>query len=248
MADMRDISILIVDDMIEHIQGISRRLRDYGFEILQAQDGVTAFEIAIQRKPNLILLDIEMPPGPSGLEVCTKLKQNVETQHIPVVFLTSAVDKRIQGYDVGGIDFIEKTVSEEELRIRVLSHLQGYQRTEQHLLRRYDSYDKKQRARQQRLHPETEKNDMDDISEDLLRKASKDEIKRILQVRDWMIENVNKDSSLNELAKMAGMNRNKLTHYFKVGFGGKSVFEWWREQRMQKQQKYYAIRKTVYRK
>ncbi|MCV6639386.1 response regulator [Candidatus Albibeggiatoa sp. nov. NOAA] len=229
--DMKDISILVVDDMIEHIEGISRRLRDYGFEILQACDGETALDIATQKKPDLILLDIEMPPGISGLEVCKQLKQDVEMQHIPVIFLTAAEHLRVQGFEAGGIDFIGKTVNEEELRIRVMSHLQNYQRTEAHLLRRYDSYDRKQRKKQQRLNPELA--NIDDVSEQLLREASKDEIKRILQVRDWMAEHLDKDSNLNELAQMAGMNRNKLTHYFKVGFGGKSVFEWWREQRMQ---------------
>ncbi|MEK7989942.1 MAG: response regulator [Thiotrichaceae bacterium] len=230
--DMKDISILVVDDMIEHIEGISRRLRDYGFEILQACDGETAIAQALQHKPDLILLDIEMPPGISGLEVCSRLKQDVETQHIPVIFLTASEHLRMQGFEIGGIDFIDKLVNEEELRIRVMSHLQNYQRTEAHLLRRYDSYDAKQRKKRQRLNPEFK--NPDDISEELLKEASKEEIKRILQVRDWMVVNLDdKDSNLNKLAEKAGMNRNKLTHYFKVGFGGKSVFEWWREQRMQ---------------
>jgi YesN/AraC family two-component response regulator len=228
--EMKDISILIVDDMIEHIQGISRRLRDYGFEILQAQEGVTALEIAHQYKPDLILLDIEMP-GLSGIEVCKKLKQNEETRHIPVIFLTNVENMRYQGFEAGGIDFIGKMVNEEELRIRVMSHLESYQRLKEHLIRRYDSYDEKQRKKQQRLE---KVGNRDEISEQLLKEASKDEIERILQVRDWMAENLDKDSNLNKLAEMAGMNRNKLTHYFKVGFGGKCVFEWWRELRMQK--------------
>jgi DNA-binding response OmpR family regulator len=230
--DMKDISILVVDDMIEHIELISRRLKDYGFEILQARDGVTAIEIATRKKPDLILLDIEMSPGISGLEVCRRLKQDVEMQHIPVIFLTASEHLRLEGFEVGGIDFIGKTVDEEELRIRVISHLRNYQRTEAHLLHRYDSYDKKQRKKQQRLAPEQAQ--IDEVSEQLLREASKDEIKRILQVRDWMAANLDdRDSNLNKLAQKAGMNRNKLTYYFRVGFGGKSVFEWWREQRMQ---------------
>jgi CheY-like chemotaxis protein len=232
IKDMEDISILVVDDMIAHIEGISRRLRDYGFEILQACDGETALTLATQKKPDLILLDIDMPPGITGLEVCKRLKQDVETQHIPVIFLTASENLRLQGFEAGGIDFIGKTVNEEELRIRVMSHLQNYQRTEAHLLRRYESYDEKQRKKQQRLNPGLEPDD--EVSQQLLKEASNDEIKRILKVRDWMKTNLDdKNSNLDKLAQKAGMNRNKLTYYFKVGFGGKSVFEWWREQRMQ---------------
>ncbi len=228
--DMKDISILVVDDVIEYIEQISRRLRDYGFEILKAQDGETALKIAADKKPDLILLDIDMP-GINGLEVCQRLKRDKELQHIPVIFLTGSENLRAEGFAVGGVDFIGKGVAEEELRIRVISHLQNYQRIEKYIEHRYHSYADKQMRKRQRLNSDHE---MDDVSEQLWKEASKDEIKRILEVRDWMAKNLDrKDHDLDSLAQMAGMNRNKLSHYFQVGFGGKSVFEWWREQRMQ---------------
>lgn len=228
LSNTQEISILIADDMLEHIEGIARRLKDYGFTILQAQDGVAALSIAIEQKPSLILLDIDMP-GMTGLDVCKSLKNNLETQHIPVIFLTAAHNKQTEGYTVGGIDFIPKPADEENLRIRVTTHLQHYYRLEQHLLRRYAVYDEKQRKK---LGLEETTPDTSELPE--LQEMSAAELERVLKVRDWIFANLDQDSSLNKLAELAGMNRNKLSHYFKILFGGKSVFEWWREQRMRK--------------
>lgn len=230
LSNTQEISILIADDMLEHIEGIARRLKDYGFTILKAQDGITALEIAINQKPSLILLDIDMP-GMTGLEVCKNLKTNLETQHIPIIFLTAAHNKQTEGYKVGGIDFIPKPADEENLRIRVTTHLQHYYRLEQHLLRRYAMYDEKQRKKLA-LSEESPAPTEEILPE--LAEMSAAELERVLKVRDWIFANLDQDSSLNKLAELAGMNRNKLSHYFKILFGGKSVFEWWREQRMRK--------------
>ncbi|MFQ6043317.1 MAG: response regulator, partial [Candidatus Poribacteria bacterium] len=73
-----------------------------------------------------ILLDIMMP-GIDGYEVCRRLKQNEETSHIPVIFITILEDKEslIEGYQAGGVDYITKPIYEKEVLIRVETHLKN---------------------------------------------------------------------------------------------------------------------------
>ena len=80
--------IMVVDDEVHILNVISLKLRNAGFEVLTAQDGREALELAQVESPDLIITDLQMP-FLSGLELCTRLKQIPATQKIPAILLTA---------------------------------------------------------------------------------------------------------------------------------------------------------------
>ncbi len=117
--------LLIADDNIMNLQLLSNYLTRMSFKILVAEDGQEALERADSGKPDLILLDIMMPPGINGFETCCKLKENETTKDIPVIFITalSEIDNKIKGFEAGGVDYITKPFQYEEVAARIRTHL-----------------------------------------------------------------------------------------------------------------------------
>lgn len=122
---MNQHEILIVDDKIENVQLLKKFLEVADHQIRTALDGETALLSAAARPPDLILLDIKMP-GMDGVEVCRQLQQDKRTAHIPVIFISALEDTRIkmQAFQAGGVDYITKPFSNEEVVARVATHLQ----------------------------------------------------------------------------------------------------------------------------
>ncbi|SHF41241.1 His Kinase A (phospho-acceptor) domain-containing protein [Mariniphaga anaerophila] len=116
--------ILIVDDVPKNIQVLGILLRKFECELAVAMSGEQALKTIAKVKPDLILLDIMMP-GMDGHEVCRRLKKNVETKDIPVIFLSakSEADDIITGFDLGAVDYITKPFIGSELIARVKTHL-----------------------------------------------------------------------------------------------------------------------------
>ncbi|MBI3925906.1 MAG: response regulator [Armatimonadetes bacterium] len=79
--------ILIVDDEPHVLEVIRVTLEDFGFELMEAMDGETVFQIVSDAPPDIILLDVNMPRK-DGYQVCSELKQNPSTRHIPVILIT----------------------------------------------------------------------------------------------------------------------------------------------------------------
>lgn len=112
--------ILVVDDE----QRIVRQVRDYlehgGFRVLAAGDGKTALAQARQAKPDLIVLDLNLP-GMDGLDVCRTLRRESDT---PIIMLTARVEEtdRLIGLELGADDYVTKPFSPRELvaRVRVI--------------------------------------------------------------------------------------------------------------------------------
>jgi len=117
--------VLIVDDVPANLGILRDALEPEGYNILGASNGKAALKIAAGALPDLILLDIVMP-GMDGYEVCRQLKQNPRTGHIPVIFVTMRDDKEsiLQGFRVGGVDYITKSCDKEEVLLRVKTHLE----------------------------------------------------------------------------------------------------------------------------
>jgi signal transduction histidine kinase len=116
-------SILIVDDQPQNIQLIGTLLRKY-YNLYVADNGESAIKIAIDKKPDLILLDIMMPVL-SGFDVCKILKSNIDTQNIPIVFLTAKNEAEdiVTGFKLGAVDYITKPFKRDEVLIRVSTHI-----------------------------------------------------------------------------------------------------------------------------
>ncbi len=116
--------ILIADDTPANVLILSRLLQRDGYQILSAEDGITAYNIAISQMPDLILLDIMMP-GMDGYEVCRALKEEKATSEIPIMFVTARAEMKdkIKGLDMGVVDYITKPFISSEVLARVRTHL-----------------------------------------------------------------------------------------------------------------------------
>ncbi|GGP19492.1 two-component system response regulator [Silvimonas iriomotensis] len=116
-------TILIVDDAIENIKLISHAL--YGMaDLLFATNGPDALRIADSSRPDLVILDIEMP-GMDGYEVCNALKANPYTSECAVIFITAheGTSYETQSLAAGGIDFLTKPINVPICRLRVQNQL-----------------------------------------------------------------------------------------------------------------------------
>lgn len=117
--------ILIVDDETFYLSVLSEML-EADYEVSTAKDGEQALKrLAGGPLPNLILLDWMMP-GLSGMEVCQHIKNNPQTRHIPVIFLTikSEIEDEISGFEAGAEDYIRKPMSPPIVMARIETHLQ----------------------------------------------------------------------------------------------------------------------------
>lgn len=117
--------VLIVDDNPLNIQVLGEHLRKPEIDIAIALNGHKAINIAQNKIPDLILLDVMMPEL-NGFEVCKLLKDNEITKEIPVIFLTAkvATEDIVYGFELGAVDYITKPFNPTELKSRVDTHLQ----------------------------------------------------------------------------------------------------------------------------
>ncbi|EME68851.1 response regulator [Paramagnetospirillum caucaseum] len=117
-------TILVVDDTPDNLAVLSSLLKD-DYRVKAASNGEKALRIAASdNPPDLILLDIMMP-GLDGYEVCQRLKADLRTVHIPVIFLTAKVeiDAEKKGLELGAVDYIAKPISPPIVLARVKTHL-----------------------------------------------------------------------------------------------------------------------------
>ena len=115
--------ILLVDDTPENLDVLSGILEDLDCQLIVATSGERALELAARRLPDLILLDVMMPDM-NGFEVCTRLKADLNTTEIPIIFVTARTDDISQGFRVGGADYITKPINADEVRSRVRHQLE----------------------------------------------------------------------------------------------------------------------------
>jgi len=117
--------ILLVDDRKENLELLSSFLANKGYKIRTALNGEIALGTIKAKKPDLILLDIEMP-GMNGYEVCQELKSNSKTENIPIIFISAHddIEAKIQAFQMGGVDYIPKPFANEEVVARVKMHLE----------------------------------------------------------------------------------------------------------------------------
>jgi sigma-B regulation protein RsbU (phosphoserine phosphatase) len=126
MKDLSDSRILIVDDVKANVDVLVEALRGH-YKLGVALDGASALRSLERNPPDLVLLDIMMPPGPDGYEVCRQIRANAATQEIPVMFLSSLEDvkDKTRGFEVGGNDYLTKPFDTLEVMARVRSLLKA---------------------------------------------------------------------------------------------------------------------------
>lgn len=116
----RKAKILIVDDEERNRKLLGVILSNYGYAFEMAKNGIEALEKTQSYKPDLILLDIIMPEM-DGYETCKRLRENHETQYIPIVMVTALADQdsKLRGLEAGANDFLTKPVDKADVVIRV---------------------------------------------------------------------------------------------------------------------------------
>ena len=109
--------VLLADDEAQIVEVLDRYLTDEGFVILRAHDGLQAIETFREERPDLIILDLNMP-GLSGLDAFKIIR---EESRVPVIMLTSRVDEvdRVVGLELGADDYVTKPFSPREVAARV---------------------------------------------------------------------------------------------------------------------------------
>ncbi|MBI4365421.1 MAG: response regulator, partial [Deltaproteobacteria bacterium] len=120
----RQARILIVDDHKVIVDLIRAHLKPYNFELLVAYDGEEALAKIAKSPPDLVLLDLMMPRV-SGYDVCKAIKQNKETQFIPVIVITALqeLEDKLKAIELGADDFLVKPFNKLELTTRIKSLL-----------------------------------------------------------------------------------------------------------------------------
>lgn len=120
-----NLTILIVDDEPEfNITLLRKILESEGFNVLEADNGVDARQIAKESNPDLILLDVMMPIE-DGYTTCYKLKKDHVTMDIPVIFISSMDEStsKLKGFKMGAVDYITKPFDQAEVLARTRIHL-----------------------------------------------------------------------------------------------------------------------------
>ena len=117
-------TVLAIDDSPDIHQLLDVRLRPEGILLHHALSADEGLEKALHVKPDLILLDVDLPVL-SGFEVCQRLKNDPATASIPIIFLTGASEVRtkVHGFDLGAVDYVVKPFDPAELRARVRAAL-----------------------------------------------------------------------------------------------------------------------------
>ncbi|MCB5187145.1 response regulator transcription factor [Methylobacillus caricis] len=118
--------VLIVDDVPDNLAVLHDALDESGYMVLVANNGEAALSRAEEARPDIILLDAIMP-GIDGFEVCARLKANLNTRHIPVIFMTGLTESEhvVAGFAAGGTDYVTKPIRTVEVLARITTHLQA---------------------------------------------------------------------------------------------------------------------------
>lgn len=180
-------SVLIVDDIPDHIAYAGKILKDDGYKVFAVTSGIEALEFLKERSPDIIMLDIKMEDM-DGLEVCRKIKSCDATKNIPVIFITSENDPKVikKGFALGCCDYIVKPFTKEEYLARIKAHIK-ISRQSKELISAYNELE----------------NFCSAVSHDL-----KSPLNVILMLIDELESDIN-DNSIDEALETAGKIRRK---------------------------------------
>jgi diguanylate cyclase (GGDEF)-like protein len=164
--------ILVVDDNPTNVVLLSSALKKCGYEVLTAENGTKAIEVARRQRPDLILLDIEMPER-DGFEVCNVLKTESSTATIPIIFVTATTHSEtiVRALSTGGCDYITKPFLLNEVLARVSVQLR-LKKTERELLKRNQEL-------------EVVSSKLQEVNEELARLTRIDPLTGLLNRRAW---------------------------------------------------------------
>jgi two-component system alkaline phosphatase synthesis response regulator PhoP len=122
--DNTKIKILLVDDEVDVLEVLTYNLLNQGYQILTANDGSEAVDMAIKYKPRLIIMDVMMP-NMDGIEACEIIRKNNELNNTIIMFLTARGEdySHIAAFDAGADDYVTKPIKPKILMSKVKSLL-----------------------------------------------------------------------------------------------------------------------------
>ncbi len=117
-------NILVVDDTPENLNLLTGMLKESGYKARPVPSGKLAIQAVRNEKPDLILLDINMPEM-DGYEVCAHLKADAASKDIPILFISAMSETmdKVKAFSAGGVDYVTKPFQFEEVLARVEAHL-----------------------------------------------------------------------------------------------------------------------------
>ncbi|MBI1927127.1 sigma-54-dependent Fis family transcriptional regulator [Candidatus Poribacteria bacterium] len=186
--------ILIVDDIPANLNLLRQNLESSGYKVVAVPSGTRALQVVERTEPDVILLDILMPEM-DGFETCRRLKANPTTADIPVIFITAKdeTESVVEGFRLGGVDYITKPFKEEEVLVRVQTHLKIHRLTQELIQKNREL--QAEIARREQAEAEREK------AEDALIKAD-EELSMLSQreVEHWGIDGfIGKSHTINKI-------------------------------------------------
>lgn len=209
--------VLLIDDSSVELSALVEMMNGRNLRVYVAFDGKDGFHKAVLIKPNLILLDIEMPKL-NGMVACRWLKENAETKDIPIIFLSSHNDpeKRIECLKMGAVDFVTKPFHAEEVITRVQIHLNLSKKIQ-------NPYNSGQMA--------TLLSASLSQQYSLIKKLSSKDTMLVNAAMNYLRQHIDQNLSVEDLKKHLGCNAKQLSHAFKQGTG-MTVFAWLRQERL----------------
>lgn len=116
--------ILVVDDNQDAIAILEATLREAGYPVISAKDGLEAMQTILTDDPALILLDVMMPKM-DGFEVCRAVKSNPKFSHIPILMVSANAHpaSKDRGLNLGAADYLLKPIQPDEVLRKVRKHL-----------------------------------------------------------------------------------------------------------------------------
>ncbi len=114
-------TILVVEDEPQIVELVRDYLKQAGFRVVTAGDGQTALSVARSERPDLVILDLMLPGGIDGLDVCRALRQDPVLRAVPIIMLTARTEEtdRLVGLELGADDYVTKPFSPREVVARV---------------------------------------------------------------------------------------------------------------------------------
>ena len=200
----------MIDDLRESVALLLRYFEEEPVEVMVALGGLDGLRKARLGQPDLILLDVTMPQL-DGYAVCRELKADARTAHIPVLFLSAntSLQHKLDGFAAGGVDYISKPFSSEEVMARVSVHLRG-----------------KRSAQGRPLTPPAGQARVANA-------APADRKQRLIAMALEVLEEARYEAvSIERLASKVGVNSRRLTEIFRQQFG-MTVAEYQLSQKME---------------
>jgi two-component system alkaline phosphatase synthesis response regulator PhoP len=123
----KDITILLVDDEADILEFLGYNLEREGYQVFKAKNGQKALKLAVEHKPQLVILDVMMPVM-DGMETCAEIRKNPDLSNTLIAFLTARGEdySQIAGFEAGADDYITKPIKPKLFVSRVQALLRRY--------------------------------------------------------------------------------------------------------------------------